>query len=363
MISAAPFPDPCAARRAVSGRTRPAACTDPPPISRSPATGRKPRPSGRPSAGNRSVPNRTAPPKTTEFQRFRTGVTDYGYRWYDAPNARWPSRDPIEEQGGINLYGFLNNDSINFIDMLGLRHEIIRSGTKNYDNNFSVDLMDTLGIAADFKLKGAIFWKYVCCNGETSDSNMRGKNAYIVSTNKNGLALSAQGKFNLSIKDKIKDNLKKGKNGKWFSAILDLMDIQSTVTLGVEKGMVSFHYDGCNKKASKVNAGGLVSLNGEISANANLDLLKDYDVKGSSSISGKVTAGGKISGVMADSVVYVRLANPTVYVNGNWSTFVSGGKGDFYGQDGFSYDFVQSIYLGQGATQLFKFDVVNASQK
>ncbi len=42
------------------------------------------------------------PPKTT-------GVTDYTYRWYDPLTGRWPSRDPIEEQGGINLYGLVDN--------------------------------------------------------------------------------------------------------------------------------------------------------------------------------------------------------------------------------------------------------------
>jgi hypothetical protein len=33
--------------------------------------------------------------------------------------GRWPSRDPIEERGGVNLYGFTGNSSINFIDILG----------------------------------------------------------------------------------------------------------------------------------------------------------------------------------------------------------------------------------------------------
>lgn len=33
----------------------------------------------------------------------------------------WPSRDPIEEEGGINLYGFVRNDGVAMIDYLGLR--------------------------------------------------------------------------------------------------------------------------------------------------------------------------------------------------------------------------------------------------
>ena len=33
----------------------------------------------------------------------------------------WPSRDPIEENGGINLYGFVGNDGICGIDYLGTK--------------------------------------------------------------------------------------------------------------------------------------------------------------------------------------------------------------------------------------------------
>ena len=48
-----------------------------------------------------------------------TGLYYYGYRWYDPVTGRWPSRDPIEEEGGINVYGFLRNDGINKWDLLG----------------------------------------------------------------------------------------------------------------------------------------------------------------------------------------------------------------------------------------------------
>ena len=34
--------------------------------------------------------------------------------------ARWPSRDPIEEKGGVNLYGFVENEPIGRWDVLGL---------------------------------------------------------------------------------------------------------------------------------------------------------------------------------------------------------------------------------------------------
>ncbi len=62
------------------------------------------------------------PPKTM-------GVTDYQYRWYDPVTGRWPSRDPIEERGGINLYGFVGNDGMNKWDVLGRIPELSIGGS------------------------------------------------------------------------------------------------------------------------------------------------------------------------------------------------------------------------------------------
>jgi RHS repeat-associated protein len=52
------------------------------------------------------------------------GINIYGYRWYDPLTGRWPSRDPIEEEGGVNLYGFVGNDSINNFDFLGMTSDL-----------------------------------------------------------------------------------------------------------------------------------------------------------------------------------------------------------------------------------------------
>ena len=48
-------------------------------------------------------------------------MTHYGYRYLDPVTGRWPSRDPIGERGGVNLYGFALNSSTDLIDILGLR--------------------------------------------------------------------------------------------------------------------------------------------------------------------------------------------------------------------------------------------------
>jgi len=54
-----------------------------------------------------------------EFQDPVTGLYNYAYRYY-APNlGRWISRDPIGEDGGLNLYGFCIQNSVNHVDVLG----------------------------------------------------------------------------------------------------------------------------------------------------------------------------------------------------------------------------------------------------
>jgi len=39
----------------------------------------------------------------------------------------WPSRDPIEEEGGVNLYVFVGNDGVTAIDPVGLKNLLLSS--------------------------------------------------------------------------------------------------------------------------------------------------------------------------------------------------------------------------------------------
>ncbi len=49
----------------------------------------------------------------------RTGVGS-GYRYYSPEVGRWINRDPIEEEGGIHIYSFLQNQPIFLVDSHGL---------------------------------------------------------------------------------------------------------------------------------------------------------------------------------------------------------------------------------------------------
>jgi RHS repeat-associated protein len=49
-----------------------------------------------------------------------TGLSNYGYRFYNPAIGRWMTRDPLGEAGGINLYIFVGNNPVNFVDHWGL---------------------------------------------------------------------------------------------------------------------------------------------------------------------------------------------------------------------------------------------------
>ena len=47
-------------------------------------------------------------------------IVMYNYRFYSPELGRWLIRDPIEEEGGWNLYAITSNDTINMLDINGL---------------------------------------------------------------------------------------------------------------------------------------------------------------------------------------------------------------------------------------------------
>jgi len=64
----------------------------------------------------------------TKFRRFLPGIAlailltaSYSASaFYDPSTGRWVSRDPIGERGGVNLYEFVNNNSLSWFDSFGL---------------------------------------------------------------------------------------------------------------------------------------------------------------------------------------------------------------------------------------------------
>ncbi|WP_455563182.1 RHS repeat domain-containing protein, partial [Akkermansia massiliensis] len=65
-----------------------------------------------------------------EFSDDELGLVYYNYRHLNPADGRWINRDPIDEQGGANLYAFSGNAVINKLDLLGLKPALM----DDYDN-------------------------------------------------------------------------------------------------------------------------------------------------------------------------------------------------------------------------------------
>ena len=81
---------------------------------------------------------------STKLRDPDSGFNYYGYRHYDPAAGRWLNRDPIEEEGGLNLYGMVENDALNLVDVLGLA----RPSCEDFERNYPKSRRETGGIPA-----------------------------------------------------------------------------------------------------------------------------------------------------------------------------------------------------------------------
>ena len=56
---------------------------------------------------------------SAELHDEEPALVYYNYRFYNPRDGRWINRDPIAEEGGWNLYGFVDNEVVFSIDYLG----------------------------------------------------------------------------------------------------------------------------------------------------------------------------------------------------------------------------------------------------
>ena len=57
---------------------------------------------------------------SSEYHEDETGLVYYNFRYYHADLGRWTKLDPIQELGGVNVYGMVFNNTISRFDVLGL---------------------------------------------------------------------------------------------------------------------------------------------------------------------------------------------------------------------------------------------------
>jgi RHS repeat-associated protein len=71
---------------------------------------------------------------TGHYVHSRTGLALAPYRAYSADLGRWINRDPLGPSGGLNLYGYVLNQTVSAIDPTGLNSLKIDSSCKGHDD-------------------------------------------------------------------------------------------------------------------------------------------------------------------------------------------------------------------------------------
>ena len=70
---------------------------------------------------------------STKEVHAASGLIDFGLRFYSPSMGRWINRDPLEEEGGINLYAMVGNSPVNDVDDYGLQGKGGRGITRKAD--------------------------------------------------------------------------------------------------------------------------------------------------------------------------------------------------------------------------------------
>ena len=97
---------------------------------------------------------------SSKYTDTESGLTYYGYRYYSSQLGRWLSRDPAQEDGGLNLLGFIGNDGINGVDYLGLwKRDDWFGEWYRYKGTATADCKDNLNDLADLITGDPNDWK------------------------------------------------------------------------------------------------------------------------------------------------------------------------------------------------------------
>ena len=84
---------------------------------------------------------------STKYYDAEAGLYYYGYRFYSPSLMRWLNRDPIEEEGGLNIYSFCFNSPMSSHDLLGLERMTLR-----YDTDYGTAVDRVLNFATVYGL-------------------------------------------------------------------------------------------------------------------------------------------------------------------------------------------------------------------
>jgi RHS repeat-associated protein len=91
---------------------------------------------------------------STKVRDVETGLYYYGYRYYNTTTGKWINRDPIEETGGVNVYGFVGNDGVNTLDYLGNREVQFTATDTQTQVCTEVQILSWSGVSVSLNLGG-----------------------------------------------------------------------------------------------------------------------------------------------------------------------------------------------------------------
>ena len=125
---------------------------------------------------------------SSEYFDEETALVYYNYRYYNPELGRWISRDPIEEQGGFNLYCIIGNNPLLGWDSLGYElcslcsnltwNQKLALYLQTQVNNFADDLAGD-----NYYANVGIYWGAELANGALDTLNFGGNIADAIYNN------------------------------------------------------------------------------------------------------------------------------------------------------------------------------------
>jgi RHS repeat-associated protein len=106
---------------------------------------------------------------STKYHDREVDLIAYQLRSYSPRLGRWVNRDPIEEEGGLNLYAFCDNDAIASIDSLEL--------SKYWDNYMRYYVHDSSDVWK--AVGGNLYWQHLTDEGYENSCALRVSRALV----------------------------------------------------------------------------------------------------------------------------------------------------------------------------------------
>src|SRR5437588_482044 len=101
------------------------------------------------------------------YRHSKSNIDLAVYRAYDPDLGRWLSRDPIAEQGGLNLYAYVENNSANATDPSGLiSSQMYATARKAAEEGAKADVLAASGGVVVKYVRGGVEWGGRVCKSK-----------------------------------------------------------------------------------------------------------------------------------------------------------------------------------------------------